>query len=80
LSSAVSATNSSTSRHEREKLNNVLEQDHRAIKRRVRAGQHFRSFWGSRRTIAGYEAIHMIRNAKRGEVRREPSSVYCTAF
>src|ERR1700693_1870612 len=28
-------------------LNNVLEQDHRAIKRRVRASQHFRSFWGA---------------------------------
>ena len=27
-------------------LNNVLEQDHRAIKRRVRASQQFRSFWG----------------------------------
>jgi transposase, IS6 family len=42
-------------------LNNVLEQDHRAIKRRVRASQHFRSFGGAWRTIAGYEAIHMIR-------------------
>jgi transposase, IS6 family len=42
-------------------LNNVLEQDHRAIKRRVRASQHFRSFWGAWRTIAGYEAVHMIR-------------------
>jgi IS6 family transposase len=61
-------------------FNNVLEQDHRAIKRRVRAGQHFRSFRGAWRTIAGYEAIHMIRNAKRGEVRRERSSVYCTAL
>jgi transposase-like protein len=40
---------------------NVLEQDHRAIKRRVRASQHFRSFWGAWRTIAGYEAVHMIR-------------------
>src|SRR5271166_6880783 len=28
-------------------LNNVLEQDHRAIKRRVNASQHFRSFWGA---------------------------------
>jgi transposase-like protein len=27
-------------------LNNVLEQDHRAIKRRMRASQHFRSFLG----------------------------------
>jgi IS6 family transposase len=34
-------------------LNNVLEQDHRAIKRRVRASQHFRSFWGAWCTIAG---------------------------
>src|SRR6202162_648358 len=43
-------------------LNNVLEQDHRAIKRRVR--EHFRSFWGAWRTIAGYEAIHMIRKGQ----------------
>ena len=47
-------------------LNNVLEQDHRAIKRRVRASQDFRSFWGAWRTIAGYEAIHMIRKGQAG--------------
>ena len=45
-------------------LNNILEQDHRAIKRRVRASQHFRSFWGAWRTIAGYEAIHIIRKGQ----------------
>ena len=45
-------------------LNNVLEQDHRAIKRRVNASQHFRSFWGAWHTIAGYEAIHMIRKGQ----------------
>src|ERR1700720_1918245 len=45
-------------------LNNVLEQDHRAIKRRVRASQHFRSFCAARRTLAGYEAIHMIRKGQ----------------
>jgi transposase, IS6 family len=45
-------------------LNNILEQDHRAIKRRVRASQHFRSFWGTCRTIAGYEAIHTIRKGQ----------------
>jgi transposase-like protein len=28
-------------------LNNVLEQDHRPIKRRVNASQHFRSFWAA---------------------------------
>jgi transposase, IS6 family len=47
-------------------LNNILEQDHRAIKRRMRASQHFRSFWGAWRTIAGYEAIHMIRKGQAG--------------
>ena len=45
-------------------LNNILEQDHRAIKRRVRASQHFRSFWGAWHTIAGYEAMHMIRKGQ----------------
>jgi hypothetical protein len=38
--------------------------DHRAIKRRINASQHFRSFWGAWRTIAGYEAIHMIRKGQ----------------
>jgi IS6 family transposase len=52
-------------RHRRvQYLNNVLEQDHRAIKRRVRASQHFRSFWGAWRSIAGYEVIHMIRKGQ----------------
>jgi transposase-like protein len=45
-------------------LNNILEQDHRAIKRRVRASQHFRSIWGAWRTIVGYEALHMIRKGE----------------
>jgi transposase, IS6 family len=45
-------------------LNNVLEQNHRAIKRRARASQHFRSFCVARRTIAAYEAMHMIRKGQ----------------
>src|SRR5437660_10286099 len=45
-------------------LHNVVEQDHRAIKRRVKASQHFRSFWGAWRTLAGYEAVHMIRKGQ----------------
>jgi transposase-like protein len=35
-----------------------------AIKRRINASQHFRSFWAAWRTIAGYEAIHMIRKGQ----------------
>jgi transposase-like protein len=40
-------------------LNNILE-DHRAIKRRVKAKQGSREFQAARRTIAGYEPMHMI--------------------
>jgi transposase, IS6 family len=47
-------------------LNNILEQDHRAIKRRVKASQGLRSFRGADRTIQGYEAAHAIR---KGQVR-----------
>ena len=47
-------------------LNNILEQDHRAIKRRVNAKQGFREFQAARRTIQGYEAAHMIR---KGQIR-----------
>jgi transposase, IS6 family len=47
-------------------LNNIIEQDHRAIKRRVNAKQGFREFRAARRTIQGYEAIHMLR---KGQVR-----------
>src|ERR1700674_3037715 len=36
-------------------LNNILEQDHRAIKKRLRAKQHFRRFGCARKTIQGYE-------------------------
>jgi IS6 family transposase len=47
-------------------LNNIIEQDHRAIKKRVNAKQGFRSFGAARRTIDGYEAVHMMR---KGQVR-----------
>jgi IS6 family transposase len=41
-------------------LNNVIEQDHRAIRRRWRAMQCFRSFHTAERTIEGVEAAHMM--------------------
>ena len=50
-------------------LNNIVEQDHRAVKRRINHKQGFRSFGGAQRTIAGYETIHMIR---KGPVRGLP--------
>jgi transposase-like protein len=46
-----------------------VEQDHRAIKRRVRASQGFRSLRAAQRTIQGIETINMIR---KGQVRWVP--------
>ena len=48
-------------------LNNVIEQDHRAIRRRRRAMQCFRSFHTAERAIEGIEAAHMMR---KGQVKR----------
>ena len=50
-------------------LNNVLEQDHRFIKKRIAASLWFQSVSGARNTIAGYESMHMIR---KGQVRWLP--------
>jgi len=45
-------------------LNNVQEQDHRFIKRRVRHSQWFQSFATAKRTIAGYETMHILRKGQ----------------
>jgi transposase-like protein len=42
-------------------LNNLVEQDHRAVKRLVRPMLGFKSFWSARCTIAGIEVRHAIR-------------------
>ena len=45
-------------------LNNIVEQDHRRIKRLVRPGLGFGSLHTARRTLAGYEAMAMIRKGQ----------------
>lgn len=47
-------------------MNNVLEQDHRFIKKRIAASLWFRSVGSALNTIAGYESMHMIR---KGQIR-----------
>jgi transposase, IS6 family len=44
--------------------NNFIEQGHRAIRRRWRAAQCFRSFHTAERTIEGIEALHMMRKGR----------------
>ena len=45
-------------------LNNIIEQDHRFIKRLVRPGLGFSSFETADRTLQGYEAMNMIRKGQ----------------
>jgi len=45
-------------------LNNVVEQDHRAVKRLTRPMLGFKSFWAARGTIAGMEVMHAIRKGQ----------------
>jgi putative transposase len=45
-------------------LNNIVEQDHRAIKRMVRAMLGFKAFWSAAITITGIEIMHMIRKGQ----------------
>ena len=45
-------------------LNNIVEQDHRAIKRKTRPMLGFKSFWSVAKTIAGIELMHMIRKGQ----------------
>jgi IS6 family transposase len=55
-------------------LNNLIEQDHRFIKRLVKPGLGFFSFDTAWRTLQGYEAMHMIRKGQvkgvnKGDIR-----------
>ena len=45
-------------------LNNIVEQDHRAVKRITSPMLGFKSFWSARIIIAGIETMHMIRKGK----------------
>ena len=45
-------------------LNNIVEQDHRLLKRLVRPGLGFGGFHTARRTLAGYEVMAMMRKGQ----------------
>ena len=60
-------------------LNNIVEQDHRAVKRVVRPMLGFKSFWSARCTIAGIEVMHAIRKgqlATAGDRPRTPAKQF----
>lgn len=56
-------------------LNNIVEQDHRNIKRRIRISTGFKEFESAQRTIAGIEVINIIR---KNQIKNAKSSSYAT--
>ena len=55
-------------------LNNLIEQDHRAIKRVVRPTLGFKSFRCARATFSGIETMHMIKKGQLDAVKNRASS------
>ena len=65
-------------------LNNIVEQDHRAVKRITRPMLGFKTFRCARILIAGIEVMHMIRKGQLGDVKDRvwsaANQVYSLAF
>ena len=57
-------------------LNNILEQDHRFIKRITRPMMGFKAFHSASATIAGIEVAHMIRKCQFTNDNRSPFQVF----
>ena len=55
-------------------LNNIVEQDHRFIKKRTKPMLGFKSFESARKTISGIENIRMI---QKGQILGQQKSWFC---
>ena len=58
-------------------LNNIIEQDHRVVKQKMRAALGFKEFHSAQATIGGIELVHMIR---KGQVRPIPGGSFIDQF
>jgi len=70
--------------HQSKYLNNLVEQDHRAIKRRTRPVLGFKNFHSATKLITGIETMHMIKkgqlNCPDGQVAAAADQFYSLAF
>ncbi|KHA54068.1 Mobile element protein [Sulfitobacter geojensis] len=57
-------------------LNNLIEQDHRFIKKIIRPMLGFKSFDAAQATLAGIETAHMIRKGQIGDARHSPFQTF----
>jgi putative transposase len=65
-------------------LNNIVEQDHRAVKRITNPMLGFKSFWSAKKLIAGIETMHMIKKGQLhcpgGNIMSAAEQFYSLAF
>ena len=58
-------------------LNNILEQDHRGVKRRTGTMLGFKSFHSARKTLAGIDLVHMLRkNQHENSSKMSPAELF----
>ena len=85
LTELVDATSRiSAPQHRSKYLDNIVEQDHRAVKRITRPMLGFKTFHCARILIAGIKTMHMIRKGQLGGIKDPASSAanqfYSLAF
>ena len=57
-------------------LNNIVEQDHRNIKRRISIDTGFKEFESAKRTLAGIEVVNIIRKDQIADSRKQRSKYF----
>lgn len=65
-------------------LNNMVEQDHRAVKRITNPMLGFKSFWSGQKLIAGIETMHIVKKGQlhcpNGQTLSAAEQFYSLAF
>ena len=59
-------------------LNNIVEQDHRNIKRRISIDTGFKEFESAQRTLAGIEVVNIIRKGQIADSRKTTFKIFCS--
>jgi len=59
-------------------LNNIVEQDHRSIKRRITITTGFKEFELAQRTLAGIEIVHIIRKEQILNPKKSTFKTFCS--
>ena len=59
-------------------LNNIVEQDHRNIKRQISIDTGFKEFESAQRTLAGIEVVNIIRKGQIADSRKTTFKTFCS--